>query len=239
MPKLYELLEARFQSRVLQNYSDGWCRTESRASRFESRVLANFISAKLPETLSVRAAAQGIEPAEILLYDEIGFWGVTAKDFVLALAEIGDGPITLRINSPGGDVFDGLAIYNALRARKSPVNVVIDGLAASAASFIAMAGTTVAMNEASMLMIHNAWGICMGDRNDMLDMSAVMEKIAGQLASIYAGKSGKGVAELGAQMDAETLVHVERSQGCGAVRCDRGAADAGRASACGASSPSS
>lgn len=201
--KLYDLLEARFSSRVLQAYSDGWHRMESRAARFESRVLANFVSAKLPETLAVRAAAAEA-PTEILLYDEIGFWGVTAKDFVLALAQVGDGPITLRINSPGGDVFDGLAIYNALRARQSPVNVVIDGLAASAASFIAMAGTTVAMNEASMMMIHNAWGIVLGDRNDMLEMAAVMEKIDGQLAAIYAGKSGKDVAAVSTMMDAET-----------------------------------
>jgi ATP-dependent Clp protease protease subunit len=77
------------------------------------------------------------------LYSEIGPWGVTAKDFVRVLAQAGDGPITLRINSPGGDVFDGYAIYNALKARKAPVNVVIDGLAASAASFIAMAGDTI------------------------------------------------------------------------------------------------
>lgn len=201
--KLYELLEARFSGRVLQAYSEGWKRSENRASRFESRVIANFTAAQLPETLSVKAAVADA-PAEILLYDEIGFWGVTAKDFVLALAQVGDGPITLRINSPGGDVFDGLAIYNALRARKEPVNVVIDGLAASAASFIAMAGTTVAMNEASMMMIHNAWGKVCGDRNDMLEMAAVMEKIDGQLASIYAGKTGKDAKDVGAMMDAET-----------------------------------
>jgi ATP-dependent Clp protease protease subunit len=149
-------------------------------------------------------AATDSAPVEILLYDEIGFWGVTAKDFVLALAQAGDGPITLRINSPGGDVFDGLAIYNALRARTAPVNVVVDGLAASAASFIAMAGTTLSMAEQSMMMIHNAWGIVIGDRNDMLDMAAVMEKIDGQLAAIYAAKCGKTADEIGTMMDSET-----------------------------------
>src|ERR1700680_4555886 len=123
-------------------------RYESREARFSARVLSSYVAAALPETLAVRAAATDA-PAEILLYDEIGFWGITAKDFVLALAQVGDGALTVRINSPGGDVFDGLAIYNALRARKTPVNIVIDGLAASAASFIAMAGTTVSMNEAS------------------------------------------------------------------------------------------
>jgi ATP-dependent Clp protease protease subunit len=193
-------------------------RYESREARFSSRVMLNYVATQLPETFSVVAAADGAS-TEILLYDEIGFWGVTAKDFVLALAEAGDGPITLRINSPGGDVFDGLAIYNALRARTAPVNVVIDGLAASAASFIAMAGTSVSMAEASMMMIHNAWGICVGDRNDMLDMAGVMEKIDGQLAGIYAAKSGKSAKDIGAMMDAETWFTAGEAKDAG--MCDR------------------
>lgn len=197
-------LGLQFSSRVLRNYAEAWKRTGDRAARFSDRALRNYaVSAHLSETLAV-IKAQGDAPAEILLYDEIGFWGVTAKDFVQALAAAGDGPLTLRINSPGGDVFDGLAIYNALRARSAPITVVVDGLAASAASFIAMAGKTVTMAEQSMLMIHNAWGICMGDRNDMLDMSAVMEKIDAQLGDIYAGKSGKAAADIRAMMDAET-----------------------------------
>jgi ATP-dependent Clp protease protease subunit len=115
---------------------------------------------------------------------------VTDKDFALALAQAGSGPIKLRINSPGGDVFHGYAIYNMIVAHPADVHVVIDGLAASAASFIAMAGTTISMAETSMLMIHNAWGIVVGDRNDMLETAAVMEKIDGQLAAIYASKCG-------------------------------------------------
>lgn len=178
-------------------------RYDSRESRFSNRVLLNYAAANLPEALSVRAAA-GDNPAEILLYDEIGFWGVTAKEFVLALAAAGDGPLTLRINSPGGDVFDGLAIYNALRARTAPVNVVIDGLAASAASFIAMAGDTLTMAEQSMLMIHKAWGMVIGNEDDMLETALVLGKIDGQLAQIYANKSGKPLADMLAVMKAET-----------------------------------
>jgi len=201
--KLYDLLGTQFSSRVVENYLHDWKRKSDRASRFDNKVLHNYVSAHLPETLSVKAAAADA-PAEILLYAEIGFWGVTAKDFVLALTLAGDGPITLRINSPGGDPFDGLAIYNALRARTSPVNVVVDGLAASAASFIAMVGTTVSMAEQSMLMINNACGVVIGDRNEMREMAAVMKKIDGQLAEIYAGKSGKPAADIGAMMDSET-----------------------------------
>ena len=178
-------------------------RFETRESRFSNRVLLTYAACSLPETLSFKAAVSD-SPAEILLYDEIGFWGVTATDFAAALSKAGDGPLTLRINSPGGDVFDGYAIYNMLRARAAPVNVVIDGLAASAASFIAMAGATVTMAEPSMLMIHNSWGMCVGDRNDMLEMAATQEKIDGQIAAIYAAKCGKPVAELAAMMDSET-----------------------------------
>lgn len=197
-------LGLQFSTRTLRNYAEAWKRTGDRTARFSDRALRNYsASAHLGETLAVLAAA-GDVPAEILLYDEIGFWGVTAKDFVQALAAAGDGPLTLRINSPGGDVFDGLAIYNALRARNAPVTVVVDGLAASAASFIAMAGKTVSMAEQSMLMIHNAWGVCMGDRNDMLDMASVMEKIDGQLSDIYAFKSGKKASDIRGMMDEET-----------------------------------
>lgn len=178
-------------------------RYESRESRFSARALLTYAAASLPETLSV-VAATAESTAEILLYDEIGMWGTSANDFAQALVQAGEGPLTLRINSPGGDVFDGYAIYNMLRARSAPVSVVVDGVAASAASFIAMAGKTIAMGEPSMLMIHNCWGLCIGDRNDMLDTAAVQEKIDGQIAAIYAAKCGKPVTEMAAVMDAET-----------------------------------
>jgi ATP-dependent protease ClpP protease subunit len=178
-------------------------RFETREARFSNRVLMTYAATSLPETLAIKAAVADA-PSEILLYDEIGFWGVTASDFAAALSKAGDGPLTLRINSPGGDVFDGYAIYNMLRARTSPVNVVIDGLAASAASFIAMAGAKITMGEPSMLMIHNSWGMCIGDRNSMLDMAATQEKIDGQIAAIYAGKCGKPAAEIATMMDDET-----------------------------------
>lgn len=192
-------------------------RFESHDGRFSDRVLRSYAAARLPQTLAVVAAAAGA-PAEILIYDEIGYFGITAKAFVQSLANAGDGPLTLRINSPGGDVFDGLAIYNALCARKGTVNVVVDGLAASAASFIAMAGKTVSMAEQSMLMIHNSHGVCVGDRNDMADMSSIMDKIDGQLAAIYSGKSGKPVSATRAMMDAETWFTSNEAKAAG--MCD-------------------
>jgi ATP-dependent Clp protease protease subunit len=192
-----------FSSRVVRNYSEGWRNTRSPDARFSDRTLKNYAASIASPTFAI-AAAEKDAPTEILLYDEIGYWGVTDKDFALALAQAGNGPIKLRINSPGGDVFHGYAIYNMLVAHPAAVEVVIDGLAASAASFIAMAGTTISMAETSMLMIHNAWGIVVGDRNDMLETAAVMEKIDGQLAAIYASKSGKAAPDVTAMMDAET-----------------------------------
>lgn len=178
-------------------------RFQAREARFSARTLRSYAATGLPQVLALRSAA-GDAPAEILLYDEIGYWGVTAKDFVLALARVGDGPINVRINSPGGDVFDGMAIYNALKARVDPVTVTVDGLAASAASLIAMAGSSVRMAAASMLMIHNSWGFCVGNRNDMMDMAAIQGKIDGQMAEIYAARCAKSPAEMSTLMDAET-----------------------------------
>lgn len=184
-------------------YRRSWRSLQTRESRFDARIARAFDDASLPSGLQIRAGAPD-EASEILLYDEIGYWGVTAKDFVLALAQIGpEKSVKLRINSPGGDVFDGLAIYNAIKARGN-VACVVDGVAASAASFIACAGGSLAMAEQSMLMIHNAWGGVVGDKSDMIAMAEVMAKIDRQLASIYAAKCGKPVAEIAAMMDAET-----------------------------------
>src|SRR3546814_252864 len=96
--------------------------------------------------------------AQVYIYDEIGLWGVTASDFAAELRGVTANTIDLHISSPGGDVFDGLAILNSLRQHKATVNVVVDGIAASAASFIAMAGDTVKMAPQSVMMIHDASG---------------------------------------------------------------------------------
>jgi ATP-dependent Clp endopeptidase proteolytic subunit ClpP len=207
----FEAQEAFLPPGFLAHYAKAVQKLRAREDRFSSRVLLSFMAAA-SEGFEVRAAG---DVTEILLYDEIGYWGVTAKEFVLALAAAGPGPIRLRINSPGGDTFDGLAIYNALRARTAPVTVVVDGIAASAASFIAMAGQRVEMPEQAMLMIHNCWGICIGNRNDMLDMAAIQEKIDGQMAQIYAGKCGKPVAEMTAAMDAESYYTSAEAQALG------------------------
>lgn len=143
--------------------------------------------------------------AEIYIYDEIGYWGVTAKDFANELKEYKKSDvINLRINSPGGSVTDGIAIYNLLKNHDALVNVQIDGLAASMASIIAMAGDTITMPENALMMIHNPWGYAMGDSDEMRKTADVLDKMKKALLSAYAQKSGKSDEELDQLMTNET-----------------------------------
>src|SRR5687768_7982024 len=128
--------------------------------------------------------------AEVSIYDEIGFWGVTASDFVRDIQSVSAKSLTLHINSPGGDVFDGIAILNALRQHPAEVHVVIDGLAASAASFIAMAGDTITMAPNAMMMIHEASGLVIGNAQEMTEMAALLDKTSANIANVYAQRAG-------------------------------------------------
>lgn len=143
-------------------------------------------------------------PTRIDLFDEIGFWGVTAQDFVDELLAIDAATIELHVNSPGGDVFDGIAIMNALADHPATVNVVVDGIAASAASFIAMAGDSVKMNRGSQLMIHDALGFCVGNAADMDEMSALLSRISDTIAGLYSDRAGGKVEDWRDLMRAET-----------------------------------
>lgn len=127
---------------------------------------------------------------EVQIYDEIGYWGVTAEDFVAEIRQITAPAFTLRINSPGGEVFDGLTIYNAILDHPAQVDVVVDGIAASAASFIAQAGDVVRMNRGAQMMIHDASGLCWGNAADMQDMADLLNKLSDQIAGIYAARGG-------------------------------------------------
>jgi len=143
--------------------------------------------------------------AEIYIYDEIGYWGVTAKQFVANLKALGDvAHIKLHINSPGGDVFDGIAIFNALKFHGAAITVYIDGLAASMASVIAMVGNPVIMPENTMMMIHKPWGFAGGDADDMRDYADLLDKVESVLIPAYAQKTGKSTEEIAAMLEEET-----------------------------------
>jgi ATP-dependent Clp endopeptidase proteolytic subunit ClpP len=148
--------------------------------------------------------------AVIRLYDPIDswgeFWGVSAKEFVQALDELPEriDEIHLHINSPGGDVFDGIAILNALRSHRAHVVAIVDGIAASAASFIAVGADELVMAKNSELMIHDAWGLCVGNAADMTAMAEMLGKNSDNIASIYAEKAGGDLATWRSAMEAET-----------------------------------
>jgi ATP-dependent Clp endopeptidase proteolytic subunit ClpP len=144
------------------------------------------------------------DTVEVSIFDEIGYWGVTASDFVKDLQGVSAKNITLHINSPGGDVFDGLAILNSLRQHPATVNVIIDGLAASAASFIAMAGDSVVIAPNAMVMIHEASGLVMGNSQDMTEMAALLDKTSANIASVYAQRAGGDVESWRQAMRTET-----------------------------------
>lgn len=154
--------------------------------------------------ISARVNAASPDTTEVMIYDEIGYWGITAKEFAGALAAISTPKIMLRINSPGGDVFDGIAMHAAIKAHPASVVAKIEGLAASAASFIALAADSVEMDVNAFFMIHNAWGLAIGNKADMTDMANVLGKIDGQIAAIYAAKTGKSAPDCAALMDGDT-----------------------------------
>lgn len=156
----------------------------------------------------------GDDVTDLLIYDEIGFFGVSAQDVTDSLADV-TGDLNVRLNSPGGDVFDGVAIYNALSDHPGKVTVTVDGLAASAASFIAMAGDTVRMNRASQMMIHDASGLCIGNAGDMTEMAALLDRVSDTIAGIYADRTGVDVEAWRGQMRTETWYSAEEAVSAG------------------------
>lgn len=195
--------------------------TERASARAEARARHTTRNATAPK------AENGA--TVLLVYDEIGYWGITAADLVADLQGI-SGDLELHLNTPGGDVFDGVAIANALKQRTGQVRVVIDGLAASIGSVIAMAASPgqLVMSPNSTLMIHEAWGLCIGSADDMTSTGQVLDQQSDNIAGIYAARSGKPAADWRTVMKAESWM-------VGQAAVDAGLADSvGTAAADGA-----
>lgn len=159
-----------------------------------------------PESWGVRVDVTNLSTAgltKMYIYGEIGYWGVEALDVIEALRDI-SGPVEVHINSMGGSVWEGLAIYQALREHPHNVSVVIDGLAASAASFIAMAGTTIEIGAAAHMMIHNAASYCSGDADAFEAQATMLRNCTQAIAGLYAKRTGGDVEDFVAAMAAET-----------------------------------
>jgi ATP-dependent Clp protease protease subunit len=156
----------------------------------------------------VRAASD--DDATISIFEQIGagFFteGVTVKRIAAALRSIGERKVVVNINSPGGDFFEGLAIYNLLREHRGDITVNVLGLAASAAAVIAMAGDTVRIARAGFLMIHNTWVLAEGDRHDMRAVADWLEPFDASARDIFASRTGLEEKEVGKMLDRETWI---------------------------------
>jgi ATP-dependent Clp endopeptidase proteolytic subunit ClpP len=159
-----------------------------------------------------------ISQTEISIYDEIGAFGVSAKSFLADLQRIpADHTILLKIHSPGGEVFDGNAIFNSLKRRAADVIVQIEGIAASMATVISLAGHHVKMAANGFYMIHNPWGMALGDAAELRDQAELLDKIRSNMVGAYAAKSGQSPEQIEEWMDAETWFTAEQAHAAGFV----------------------
>ena len=168
-----------------------------------------------PRGISVQAL--GKNEAEIRIDGEIGFWGITARQFIRELKEIDASTIHVRINSPGGDVWQGTAMYNALKNHKAQIIVHIDAIALSMGSVIAMAGDHIYMAANSFMMIHDPWMLSMGTGEDLRKAADVLDKHRDVLAKTYADRAGGDVKEFLKLMKAETWFTAEEAKEAGLV----------------------
>jgi len=155
--------------------------------------------------------------AEVYIFDEIGAYGITAQDFISEMKEYKDTPVNLRINCIGGDVFDGMAMYNIIKKREAKTTAYIEGIAASMGSVIALAADEVVMAENSLFMIHNAWGGAMGEAEDMRKTASILEKISGEIANIYERKTRLSLNRIVEMMDKETWLNASEAYELGFI----------------------
>lgn len=172
----------------------------------------------------IQNAANDPDATDIYIYDEISWWGISADQFSRELREVTTKTINLHLNSPGGDVFDGIAIHNVLRYHPARVIARVEGIAASIASVIAMAGDEVVMAPHSMMMIHDAWGVAIGNAGEMRDTADILDKLSENLADIYREQAGGKLSQWRNKMLEETWYSDQEAVDAGlADRIDDGA----------------
>tara|TARA_R110001632_G_scaffold34446_2_gene87706 strand:- start:290 stop:1282 length:993 start_codon:yes stop_codon:yes gene_type:complete len=148
---------------------------------------------------------------DVYLYDEVGSYGISAKDFVNDIKLLKGKDIYLHVNCVGGEVFDGMAIYNTLKKYKGKVIAYVEGIAASMGSIIPLAADEIIMSENSLYMIHNAWGGAMGEASDMRKTAALLDKLSSEIANIYTKKTGLPLSQIEEMMNEETWFSSEEA----------------------------
>lgn len=165
---------------------------------------------------NIKAEASS-KSADVYIFDEIGTFGLTAQSFIEEIKSYKDTPMSLHINCVGGDVFEGMAIYNVLKKRTAKTTVYIEGIAASMGSVIALAGDEVVMAENSLFMIHNAWGGAMGEATEIRKTAALLDKISGEIADIYTKKTNLPYNRVKEMMDEETWLSADEAYNLGFI----------------------
>ena len=160
-------------------------------------------------------ASDGI--VDIYIFDEIGAYGLNAQSFIDEIKPYKNSPLNIHINCVGGDVFDGMAIYNIIKKRTAKTTAYIEGIAASMGSVIALAADNVVMAENSLFMIHNAWGGAMGEAKEMKKTARLLDKISGEIADIYVKKTNLPYNKVEEMMDEETWLNAEEAYDLGFV----------------------
>ena len=164
-------------------------------------------------TLEIMVYGDIVDSATVSMLEAWGYPSdglISAASIKKQIDDAGDySQISLRINSPGGDAFEGIAAYNILRAQGKPVNVYVDAIAASSASIIAMAGDTITMGPNCMMMIHNAWAAGVGDASEHRKLADVLDKVSESIGATYVQKTGKSADEVKELMDAETWMSAQ------------------------------
>lgn len=178
-------------------------RAERLLNDIRSRVQMFYKSTGAQRGFRAEANNNG-SPSSVYLYNTIGgFEGTSAKDVVDTLAEL-EGPLDLHINSGGGDIFEGVAIHNAFKNYPGKVTSYVDGVAASAASFVALAGEEVVVEKNATMMIHDGQGMVIGNEDDLREAADVLGMLSNTIAEMYAEKMGLEVEEVRTLMKAET-----------------------------------
>jgi len=160
-------------------------------------------------------ASDGV--VDIYIFDEIGAYGLNAQSFIDEIKPYKNSPLNIHINCVGGDVFDGMAIYNIIKKRTAKTTAYIEGIAASMGSVIALAADNVVMAENSLFMIHNAWGGAMGEAKEMKKTAKLLDKISGEIADIYVKKTKLPYNKVEEMMDEETWLNAEEAYELGFV----------------------
>ena len=148
---------------------------------------------------------------DVYIFDEIGAFGMNAQSFIDEIKGFKNTPLNLHINCVGGDVFEGMAIYNVLKKRTAETTVYIEGIAASMGSVVALAADKVVMAENSLFMIHNAWGGAMGEAKELKKTANLLEKISNEIADIYIKKTNLPYDKVKEMMDEETWLNADEA----------------------------